>query len=57
MASSVEKGRKTILGLIGPVRMDYEYAISVLQSILGGLSRDEETLDKGGPLNGIKKQG
>lgn len=57
MASSVEKGRKTILGLIGPVRMDYEYAISVLQSILGGLSRDEETLDKGGPLNGAKKQG
>jgi len=57
MASSVEKGRKTILGLIGPVRMDYEYAISVLQSILGGLSRDEETSDKGGPLNGIKKQG
>lgn len=55
MASSIEEGRKTVLGLIGPVRMDYEYAISVLESLLGGLSVDEGA-GKGGSLNGFREE-
>lgn len=58
MASSTNEGRKTILGLIGPVRMDYEYAISVLESLLGGLSMNGNFgEDKGGSPNGSREKG
>lgn len=57
MASSVDKGRKTVLGLIGPVRMDYEYAISVLEGLLGGLLMNgEEEGNKGGSPNGFEEK-
>jgi heat-inducible transcriptional repressor len=57
MASSVDKGRKTVLGLIGPLRMDYEYAISVLESLLVGLSMNgDEERNKGGSLNGFEEK-
>jgi heat-inducible transcriptional repressor len=58
MASSTNEGRKTILGLIGPVRMDYEYAISVLESLLGGLSMNGNSGEgKGGSPNGSREKG
>ena len=38
MASATTGGRKAIVGLIGPVRMDYERSISVLEGILGTLA-------------------
>jgi heat-inducible transcriptional repressor len=38
--SSTEKGTRTVLGLIGPVRMDYERAIAALETVWDGLSGD-----------------
>ncbi len=40
--SSAGKGTRTILGLIGPVRMDYEKAITALETVWDGLSGDGE---------------
>lgn len=42
MASAKTGGRKAVVGLIGPVRMDYERSISVLEGILDTLSADVE---------------
>ncbi|GAB6280602.1 MAG: heat-inducible transcriptional repressor HrcA [Thermovirga sp.] len=42
MASATTGGRKTVVGLIGPVRMDYERSISVLEGILGILAENGE---------------
>jgi hypothetical protein len=37
--------------------MDYEYAISVLESLLGGLSMNgDEEGNKGGSLNGFEEK-
>ncbi|MBO8153453.1 heat-inducible transcriptional repressor HrcA [Thermovirga sp.] len=46
MASNIADGKKTVLGLIGPVRMDYERSISVLEAVLDSISTDvEEEVD------------
>jgi len=46
MASNIADGKKTVLGLIGPVRMDYERSISVLETVLDSISTDvEEEVD------------
>lgn len=37
-STSTEKGTRTVLGLIGPVRMDYERAITALETVWDGLS-------------------
>ncbi len=42
MASATTGGRKAVVGLIGPVRMDYERSISVLEGILGTLAENGE---------------
>jgi len=47
MASGNTGGRKAVVGLIGPVRMDYERSISVLEGILGTLAGDGETEEGG----------
>ncbi|MDT8283919.1 MAG: heat-inducible transcriptional repressor HrcA [Thermovirgaceae bacterium] len=47
MASATTGGRKAIVGLIGPVRMDYERSISVLEGILGTLSDNGESEEGG----------
>jgi len=41
MASAETGGRKAVIGLIGPVRMDYEHSITVLESIIQSLSGQE----------------
>ncbi len=42
MASMVTGGRKAVVGLIGPVRMDYERSISVLEGVLETLAENGE---------------
>ena len=41
MASSNVGARRSIVGLIGPVRMNYEHSISVLEAVLDGLNGDD----------------
>ena len=41
-SSSSGKGTRTVLGLIGPVRMDYERAIAALETVWDGLSDEDE---------------
>ena len=43
MASTVTGGRKAVVGLIGPVRMDYERSISVLEGVLDTLAENGES--------------
>lgn len=47
MASATTGGRRAIVGLIGPVRMDYERSISVLEGVLGTLSDNGESEEGG----------
>jgi heat-inducible transcriptional repressor len=44
MASTVTGGRKAVVGLIGPVRMDYERSISVLERVLETLAGKNENV-------------
>jgi len=37
LVPSAGYGRRTILGLIGPLRMDYEKSIAILEAIAGDL--------------------
>lgn len=39
--------QRAVLGLIGPLRMDYERSISVLESVAEALDEDANTLDAG----------
>nr|WP_321499797.1 heat-inducible transcriptional repressor HrcA [uncultured Dethiosulfovibrio sp.] len=41
MASSSVGARRSIVGLIGPVRMNYEHSIAVLEAVLDGLNDDD----------------
>lgn len=41
LATANAGGRKAILGLIGPVRMNYEGSIAVLETVLEGLREDD----------------
>ncbi len=41
MASSSVGTKKSVVGLIGPIRMNYEHSIAVLEAVLDGL-KDEE---------------
>lgn len=41
LATANTGGRKAILGLIGPVRMNYESSIAVLETVLEGLRDDD----------------
>lgn len=45
MASSSIGSRRSIVGLIGPVRMNYEHSIAVLEAVLGGLDSDDSYND------------
>lgn len=42
MATAITGGRKAVVGLIGPVRMDYERSISVLEGILDTIAENNE---------------
>jgi heat-inducible transcriptional repressor len=41
LATANAGGGKAILGLIGPVRMNYESSIAVLETVLEGLRDDD----------------
>ncbi|MCF7936475.1 MAG: heat-inducible transcriptional repressor HrcA [Synergistales bacterium] len=51
LATTSAGGQRAVMGLIGPVRMDYEGSIAVLESIIGGLETLEEQKE-GGENNG-----
>lgn len=44
MASASDGGRQSVVGLIGPMRMNYEHSIAVLEAVLGALNKP--------PING-----
>ncbi|PIE55575.1 MAG: heat-inducible transcription repressor HrcA [Dethiosulfovibrio peptidovorans] len=46
VASASQGYRRSVVGLIGPVRMDYERSISVLEAVLGGLYGDENDCEE-----------
>jgi len=47
MASTIAGGRKAVVGLIGPMRMDYERSISVLEGVLGTIAGKGENGENG----------
>ena len=42
MSSSTEGRRKAVVGLVGPLRMNYASSIAVLEAVLGGLNRKSD---------------
>jgi heat-inducible transcriptional repressor len=42
LASSASKDRRVIVGIVGPLRMDYEGAIAALEGVLAGLDLEGE---------------
>jgi heat-inducible transcriptional repressor len=49
--------QKAVLGLIGPMRMDYEKSISVLESVAEILDEDSFLRDEGGVSVGRRNEG
>ncbi|WP_352397007.1 heat-inducible transcriptional repressor HrcA [Aminobacterium colombiense] len=41
MVPSRKRGRKTVLGIIGPMRMDYEKTIAVLEAMMADIEEDD----------------
>lgn len=41
MASSSNEGRQAVIGLIGPLRMNYQRSIAVLDAVLAGLKEEQ----------------
>ncbi|MDY3869456.1 MAG: heat-inducible transcriptional repressor HrcA [Pyramidobacter sp.] len=39
MSTASEQGRKAVVGLIGPLRMNYQHSIAVLEAVLSALNR------------------
>ena len=46
MTSSTHGGRKAVVGLVGPLRMNYENSIAVLEAVLNGLNHPAADTDR-----------